>query len=103
MNRASHRVTPVSRQAAIEETFFLGLRLNRGVDLVTLRAEFGPNATTPWETAIQQSVRDGLLERQGTVLRLTSRGRLLSNEVFARFLAEEIEETKVGTGDVNPR
>jgi oxygen-independent coproporphyrinogen-3 oxidase len=103
MNRAHHTVTPVSWHAAIEETLFLGLRLNRGVDLVTLRPEFGPDATATWESPIQQSLRDGLLERQGTVLRLTSRGRLLSNEVFARFLAEEIEETKVGTGDVNPR
>jgi hypothetical protein len=33
-------------------------------------------------------------------LRLTRRGRLLSNEVFARFLREE---EKVGTGHVNPR
>ena len=130
MNRAPHTVTPVSEQAAIEECFFLGLRLNRGVDLERLRTEsrfweghdfsratnaagmtalaaeatrvsrqeFTPAAT--WESAIQQCVHDGLLEQQGTTLRLTARGRLLSNEVFARFLAEE---TKVGTGHVNPR
>jgi oxygen-independent coproporphyrinogen III oxidase len=102
MNRAGHTVTPVSSQAAIEETFFLGLRLNRGVDLARLRTEFGPDAIAAWASAIQQSVLDGLIERQGTVLRLTSRGRLLSNEVFARFLTENVEE-KVGTGHVNPR
>jgi len=45
-------------------------------------------------------MHDGLLEQQGTTLRLTARGRLLSNEVFARFLTEE---TKVGTGHVKPR
>ncbi len=33
MNRAPLTVTPVSAQAAIEEYFFLGLRLNRGIDL----------------------------------------------------------------------
>jgi oxygen-independent coproporphyrinogen-3 oxidase len=131
MNRAPHTVTPVSAQAAIEESFFLGLRLNRGVDLERLRTQsrfweghdfsrainaagmtalaaeatrrasrqqFTPAAT--WESAIQQCVQDGLLEQQGTTLRLTARGRLLSNEVFARFLTEE---TKVGTGHVNPR
>ena len=37
MNRAPHTVTPVSAQAAIEESFFLGLRLNRGIDLERLR------------------------------------------------------------------
>jgi len=103
MNRAGRTLTPVSAQAAIEEAFFLGLRLNRGVDLASLRAEFGIDAIAARESAIQQSVRDGLLEQQGTVLRLTSRGRVLSNEVFARFLTEELEETKVGTGPVNPR
>jgi oxygen-independent coproporphyrinogen-3 oxidase len=100
MNRASHTMTPVSGEAAIEETFFLGLRLNRGIDLEQLRTEFSPETIVVWESAIQQCVHDGLLEQQGAILRLTARGRLLSNEVFARFLTEE---TKVGTGHVNPR
>ena len=99
MNRGLHSVTPVSMQAAIEESFFLGLRLNRGVDLERLRADIH-DAVAPWETAIEQCLQEGLLEQQGSTLRLTGRGRLLSNEVFARFLAEE---TKVGTGHVNPR
>jgi oxygen-independent coproporphyrinogen III oxidase len=197
MNRASHTVTPVSAQAAIEESFFLGLRLNRGIDLESIRTEFSPefssesssasldcgkthecvdhrgraalqgrvspaksarasapvavlprqialfrslfsrgessyreghdfsratsaaekaaalaaeasgpqqefsrDAVTAWESAINQCVQEGLLEQQEATLRLTARGRFLSNEVFARFL---IEETKVGTGHVNPR
>ena len=139
MNRSPHTVTPVSTQAAIEESFFLGLRLNRGIDLEQLRQEFsaefghtslnchperseGPavcqpsastkapppgslatvsqDATAAWNAAAKQSLQEGLLEQQGAILRLTARGRLLSNEVFARFLAEE---TKVGTGHVNPR
>src|ERR1700723_45231 len=103
MNRAPHTVTPVSAQSAIEESFFLGLRLNRGVDLEGLRREFGRNAVATRESAIQQCSEDGLLEPQGSMLRLTTRGRLLSNEAFARFLIEETEETKVGTGHVNPR
>ncbi len=94
MNRAPHTVTPVSAQAAIEESFFLGLRLNRGVDLERLRTEFSPDAIAIWESAIHQCVHDGLVERQGTTLRLTARGRLLSNEVFARFLTEKTEEKK---------
>jgi oxygen-independent coproporphyrinogen-3 oxidase len=103
MNRAPHTVTPVSAQAAIEESFFLGLRLNRGVDLDRLREEVGPDAIAAHDSAIQQSIHDGLLERQAAILRLTARGRLLSNEVFARFLVEKREEIKMGTGHVNPR
>jgi len=103
MNRAPHNVTLVPPQSAIEESFFLGLRLNRGIDLENLWREFGRDAIAPWESAIQQCIQNGLLEQEGGVLRLTLRGRLLSNEVFARFLIEETEETKVGTGHVNPR
>jgi oxygen-independent coproporphyrinogen-3 oxidase len=103
MNRTPHNVTPVSAQAAIEESFFLGLRLNRGIDLESLRREFGREALAAWESAVQQGIQDGLIEQEGATLRLTPRGRLLSNEVFARFLIEETEETKVGTGHVNPR
>jgi oxygen-independent coproporphyrinogen-3 oxidase len=99
MNRAPRTVTPVSAQAALEESFFLGLRLNRGIDIERLQQGAHPEVVAVWESAIQQGMREGLLEQQGATLRLTARGRLLSNEVFARFLAEE----KVGTGHVNPR
>ncbi|MGA8538259.1 MAG: radical SAM family heme chaperone HemW [Terriglobales bacterium] len=98
MNRAPHTVNLVSAQAAVEERFFLGLRLNRGVDLEQLRREFSLDVSrgtvAAWESAIEQCLREGLLEQQGAALRLTGRGRLLSNEVFARFL---VEEAKVGT------
>jgi oxygen-independent coproporphyrinogen-3 oxidase len=91
MNRAPHTVTSVSARAAVEETFFLGLRLNRGIDLAGMSWE-----RHDFNGAIEQSVQEGLLEQQGTIIRLTARGRLLSNEVFARFLIPETEENKSG-------
>jgi oxygen-independent coproporphyrinogen-3 oxidase len=100
MNRGVRSVTPVPEQAALEESFFLGLRLNRGVDLEQIRAEFGDESLAKCASVIEECVDDGLLEKHESSVRLTARGRLLSNEVFARFLAEE---RKVGTGHVNPR
>jgi oxygen-independent coproporphyrinogen-3 oxidase len=100
MNRGALTVTAVSAQGALEESFFLGLRLNRGVDLERIRAEFGAKRLGECEVVIAECEDEGLLERRGTTVRLTGRGRLLSNEVFARFL---VEEGKVGTGHVNPR
>jgi len=79
--------TEVSPAAALEETFFLGLRLNCGVDLRQVRAEFGEAAVSGCSGAIADCVGAGLMERQGDVIRLTSRGRLLSNEVFEEFLS----------------
>jgi putative oxygen-independent coproporphyrinogen III oxidase len=89
MNREPHAVTPVSEHAALEESFFLGLRLNRGVDLERLRADFSRESIAACESAIKECVQEGLLERRGTRVCLTARGRLLSNEVFAKFLSEE--------------
>ena len=75
----------------MEESFFLGLRLTRGVNLRELAAKFGEDAIEDARAAIAELVEDGLMEQRGDVVCLTSRGRLLSNEVFERFiLAEEI-------------
>ncbi len=76
---------PVSWAEAREETFFLGLRLNRGVDLEGVALRFGLPAEM--EDTIAHLCAEGLLEREGSMVRLSERGRLLSNEVFQRFLA----------------
>ena len=76
---------PVSWAEAREETFFLGLRLNRGVDLGGVALRFGLPAGM--EDTIAHLCAEGLLERNGSIVRLSERGRLLSNEVFQQFLA----------------
>lgn len=88
MSQLKHARTLVDRQAAVEETFFLGLRLNRGVSLTEVEAQFGSEAICDSRPAIDELVSCGLLESEGECIRLTSRGRLLSNEVFSRFLHE---------------
>jgi oxygen-independent coproporphyrinogen-3 oxidase len=79
--------TPVSPVAALEETFFLGLRLNCGIDLRKVAVEFGEDAIAQFRENIADFVRTGLMESQGDVIRLSQKGRLLSNEVFERFLS----------------
>lgn len=78
--------TPVRSQAALEETFFLGLRLNRGVNLPRVAAQFGADAVRSFSGIIAELEEAGLLLRTDEVLQLTPRGRLISNEVFERFL-----------------
>jgi oxygen-independent coproporphyrinogen III oxidase len=58
------------------ERLFLGLRLTEGI----------AGDWSPFQSAIERRIKDGLLETDGNVLRLTSRGVLLSNEVFAEFV-----------------
>src|SRR5271165_4988243 len=79
--------TRISNTAAIEETFFLGLRLSRGVNLRQLAAEFGGEVVAGFHETIAEFVQAGLIERYEDAIRLTPRGRLLSNEVFERFIS----------------
>ncbi len=80
-------VSPISRQAAVEETFFLGLRLNEGVDLGAVERKFGSVALAGTVDVIDECVRNGLLNREIDRIWLSPRGRLLSNEVFERFIS----------------
>ncbi len=89
MSGSALQRTPVSRPAALEESFFLGLRLTRGVSLRDLAAKFGEQAVEPAGAAIADFVEDGLMEQHRDFVRLTARGRLLSNEVFERFIAAD--------------
>jgi len=82
--------TIVSRDSAVEEYFFLGLRLNRGVDLQELSQRYGHEAAERAQSTVEELMSDELLESRGDRIRLTSRGRLLSNEVFQRFLAPTV-------------
>ncbi len=77
---------PVSSSAALEETFFLGLRLTRGINLEKVASEFGWSNLPLFSKPIAECETAGLLEREGDVVRLTARGRLVSNEVFERFV-----------------
>jgi oxygen-independent coproporphyrinogen-3 oxidase len=77
----------VSREAAIEESFFLGLRLMSGVNLRELKSEFKPEALATFRDPISECIKDGLIVRDGDAIRLTPRGKMISNEVFARFIA----------------
>ena len=76
----------VSRHGALEESFFLGLRLTSGVDLGVLSERFGGGAVEQFRSVIAEFIENGLVERRDSVIRLTPRGRLFSNEVFERFL-----------------
>jgi len=87
MGESNLQRTAVSHQSALEEGFFLGLRLTRGVRLRDMSAKFGEEAIQDARIAIGELVEEGLIEQGEDFVCLTSRGRLLSNEVFERFLA----------------
>ena len=73
-------------QEQIEERLFLGLRRRSGVSLPELAAEFATDVAERYNGTIQEFVEAGWVEQSGGRLRLTDRGLLFSNEVFAGFL-----------------
>jgi len=79
--------TIVTQESALEETCFLGLRLTQGLDLCEVAKKFGDDALAIISEIIADGLQSGLMERRGDFVRLTSIGRLLSNEVFERFLS----------------
>lgn len=76
----------VSKDQAIEEAYFLGLRLVRGVDLTKIAEEFSQAATIAFREELAEMANAGLVEMEESRIRLTDRGRLVSNEVFARLI-----------------
>jgi oxygen-independent coproporphyrinogen-3 oxidase len=60
--------------------------MNRGVELAAIQEKFGRDAVDDYREVIAGLVQRELLVVEDGWLRLTSRGRLLSNEVFEVFL-----------------
>ena len=88
-------LSPASQQ---EEAWFLGLRLNAGVEVASLEREFGRSAVAPALESVHRLAETGLLTFDGNTLRLTPQGQLLSNDVFQEFLglAPEAELARTG-------
>ena len=77
----------VARSAAGSgEAFFLGLRLDEGVFFQENGVAENHVDWLRYRQAIERCMDAGLLEAEGPRIRLTSRGVLLSNEVFAEFV-----------------
>lgn len=87
----------IDRAMEMAETMFLGLRLARGVVFDEFTARFGEDARRRYFSQLDELEKLGLIEFENerpditlkpvwSAVHLTPRGRLLSNEVFWRFL-----------------
>ena len=75
--------TDLNKEDARSESIFLGLRLMRGLDLEAYQTRFGSDLRDQYEADLIRLVDAGLIEIDEGLMRLTKRGALLSNEVFA--------------------
>jgi oxygen-independent coproporphyrinogen III oxidase len=72
----------------LAETVILGLRLDEGIKKETVKKRYGIDITEKFHGQIKEMADAGLLLQKNGHITLTSRGRLLSNQVFYRFLPE---------------
>ena len=84
----SESITPME---ALEETIMLGLRLREGLDLTALKTsldaslDVGGAASSDIDAGVAELEREGLVERRGSRLIPTLRGRLLNDAVIERM------------------
>jgi oxygen-independent coproporphyrinogen-3 oxidase len=72
------------------DTLILGLRLSDGVELRAFEERYGRTVDSVYGGVIAEFTGYGLVEHSSTHVRLTARGRLLSNELFQRLLPEPV-------------
>ena len=83
------RESPIVYREEIDlasEFVFLGLRMMRGVDLSIYEKKFGVNLLSRHAEDLDRLQSLGLIEISESRLRLTGKGALFSNEVFAVFV-----------------
>lgn len=76
----------LSEEDRAAEAIFMGLRLREGISLEEFQAEYGMDVLKHYEKELPRLTEAGLVEIESGSLRLTGRGRLLSNEVFVSFV-----------------
>ncbi len=76
------QLADVSREEALEEELFLGLRQLGGIDLSRIESEYGTNL----QPRVEELRALGLVEWNGTRLRLSPDRLTVSNEVFVNLL-----------------
>ena len=76
----------LSREDAMEEFMFLGLRVNRGISAAAFSEDFGRDIAEVYGPILERLQKQGFLLREGDRIFLTEKGRDLSNVVLAEFL-----------------
>lgn len=78
----------VTKDSAMEEFCFLGLRMTKGISVDEFAKKFGANIFDVYGAVIDKYLKAGLLGISAGRIYLTARGMKLSNVVFADFLRE---------------
>lgn len=76
----------LTKEKAMGEAVFLGLRMMEGIDLKGFENRFGVGIATAYPAAIKELTEQGLLNLRNQHIRLTRKGMLFLNDVSLRFV-----------------
>ena len=76
----------LTKQEQIEEEFFLGLRMNQGINLSKSSEKFNLDLFSIYRNTIKKLKNKSMIETKGDWIFLTDSGRYIANDVFSEFL-----------------
>jgi oxygen-independent coproporphyrinogen-3 oxidase len=80
----------LTRQEALEEALFTGLRLVAGIDLNAMKVRYGADVWALYGRELERFRDAALLIYDGRLLRLSREGMLLANEIMSLFLSSPV-------------
>jgi oxygen-independent coproporphyrinogen-3 oxidase len=89
LSPACIEILKIDKNTEMSETMIMGLRLvNQGIEKEDFQSRFGISLEDSYGIEIKKLVNVGLLEwiDNGRRIRLTTKGRLLGNQVFMEFV-----------------
>lgn len=87
-------VDQIGKKEQVEEELFLGLRKRTGVSQKRFKAKYQLELQDVYRDQITELIKQDLIEIDGDIVRMTEHGQLFGNDVFHRFLLDEIPEVK---------
>ena len=86
VNRLHENIETLTKEDAMEEFMFLGLRKMAGVDVNDFRCRFGVPIEAVYSGEIESNINKGLLVWQDNMLKLTEYGIDICNTVMSDFI-----------------
>ena len=76
----------ISMKDKIEESIFLGLRMNEGIKFKDFKEKYDFDFTEEYKEEIEKLKKSNLIDINDEGMRLTQKGREISNSVFVEFI-----------------
>ena len=70
----------------IEESIFLGLRMNEGIQISDFKEKYNFDFEKEYKNEIEKLSKMELIEIDNNLMKLTQKGREISNSIFVEFI-----------------